>query len=58
MQRFIASIGLLGLLLACSGGDDATQGAQADATAPDAPTAASTAESVHATILALRRGHL
>lgn len=56
MQRFIASIAILGLLIACSGGDDATQGAQADASATDASTAASAADSVHATILALRRG--
>jgi CxxC motif-containing protein (DUF1111 family) len=54
MTRAIASMGLLVLLLACSGGDENAQGAAADTAASDASSAAQTADSVHATVLALR----
>ena len=56
MKPWTVLTGISVLLVACNGGDDSSQGTQADATAADATTAAQTADSVRATILALRRG--
>ena len=56
MKRFAGCVAMFGLLMACNGESDSSPGTQASVAQAEPASAADTAQAVHKTIEALRRG--